>query len=63
MNDILDNLCGIRYINGKQMICLPDGTIIPGQISSTVTDDLHGVARATIEIHINLKNVKSDSEK
>jgi hypothetical protein len=58
-----DYWCGIRYINGKQIICLPDGTPIPAQISSTVTDTLNDVAVATVQIHINLKNVKSDSEK
>ena len=63
MSDMKDNWCGIRYINGKQMICLPDGTLIPAQISSNVSDTLGEVATATIIININLRNVKSDSEK
>jgi hypothetical protein len=58
-----DKLCGIKYIDGKQFICMPDGTIIPGQVSTVVTDDLGEMPRAMIEIHVNLENVEIINKK
>jgi hypothetical protein len=42
---------------------MPDGTIIPGQVSTVVTDDLGEMPRAMIEIHVNLENVEIINKK
>jgi hypothetical protein len=55
---IKENLCIVKYINGKQFIFLPDGTMIPGQIGSVVKDFQNEFPTATIEIHVNLDNVE-----
>lgn len=53
-----DKLCVIKYIDGKQFICMPDGTIIPGQLGSVVTDVMDEMPKAYIEIHVNLEDVE-----
>jgi len=58
-----DNLCIVKYIDGKQFICMPDGKIIPGQVMSSVTDQMNEFAIATIELYINLDNVEVIKEK
>lgn len=56
------HICHVVNINGKQMICLPDGTVLPGLQVTSVTDNNGELGTATIEILVNFSEAESIEE-
>lgn len=57
-------ICAVVTKQGHHQIIMPDGTLIPAQISSIVTDDISiDLATATIELEVNIFATQEDAIK
>jgi hypothetical protein len=55
--------CKIVYVDGKQLLAMPDGTIIPGQLLSRVHDEINCFPTALVKVYIDLSDVKEIKSK
>ena len=62
-NNLLDKMCKVVYTeDGKQLIAMPDGSIIPYQFYSNVSQDLeqsqNGIGEVVLKLSLDLRKSK-----
>lgn len=59
MSDIRETWPIVKNVDGKQLIFMPDGTLIPCVVETTLSQDVqqanHGIGQVLIKLNVRVK--------
>jgi hypothetical protein len=54
------NACRIKVIDGKHTLAMPDGTVLPRQLSCKVITRVNELPYAVVKVYVNLDDTANE---